>query len=700
MFRSRLAALAPLSLAALSLAFAAPVHAQQQADPTLNAQNADIRAFIQDVSRVTGRTFVIDPAVQGQVTIASGGALTEDQMYEVFLSTLRAHGYVVIPTASGAFRIAPDDDAARQPSAPGGERYVTQVIRLNTRDAASVVPILEELVGTGGQVSAAPRTNAIVITDYADNVSRLSRLVRDLDRDTDTIDILPLTNSRASVLAAALREITGAGTGPEGQPGSSYSAANFTAVDSSNSLVIRGPAETVSRLRAIAVTLDNQARPTGDTRVIFLQHTDAVDIANLLQIVLDQPRLNVGGAAPQMSPGEAAVAQPYSSAASGAQRGVVAPFIEANAIVVRADPTIQQEIEAIVRQLDRRSEQVQVQAIVVEISDDAARDLGVQFMLSGTDNSSLPFFATSYSNAQPNILALSTALIGSNNLPEDSGIIDDLQGIAVDSLLSATGGILGGGGQSGDTLFGAILNLVKRDSGSNLLSTPSLMTLNNREAHILVGQEVPISTGEVLSSDFNNPFRTIDRKEIGIRLTVTPQINAQGSITMDIKQEVSSIAPGSAFTGGEFIFNKREIDTSVIVDDGEIVVLGGLLEQNEAVSVEKIPGLGDIPGLGRLFSSESTSRYQTNLVVFLRPVIVRDAIGARAVTQPSIDRFRGLQVPGPLEHVPFDNIVPNTDVQPLPYSLNEPDPNNPNSDVADIQTQPAPATLPPVDGGS
>ncbi len=696
MFRSRLAALAPLSLAALSLAFAAPVHAQQQGDPTLNAQNADIRAFIQDVSRVTGRTFVIDPAVQGQVTIASGGALTEDQMYEVFLSTLRAHGYVVIPTSSGAYRIAPDDDAARQPSASSGERFVTQVIRLNTRDAGSVVPILEELVGTGGQVSAAPRTNAIVITDYADNVSRLSRLVRDLDRDTDTIDILPLQNSRASVLAAALREITGAGAGPEGQPGSSYSAANFTAVDSSNSLVIRGPAETVSRLRAIAVTLDTQARPTGDTRVIYLQHTDAVDIANLLQVVLDQPQLELGapsaaeGAPPQAS---------YQPVSTGAQRGVVAPFIEANAIVVRADPTIQQEIEAIVRQLDKRSDQVQVQAIVVEISDDAARDLGVQFLLSGTDSSSLPFFATQYSNAQPNILALSSALIGSANLPEDSGIVDDLQGIAVDSLLSANGGILGGGGRSGDTLFGAILNLVKRDAGSNLLSTPSLMTLNNREAHILVGQEVPISTGEVLSSDFNNPFRTIDRKEIGIRLTVTPQINAQGSITMDIKQEVSSIAPGSAFTGGEFIFNKREIDTSVIVDDGEIVVLGGLLEQNEAVSVEKIPGLGDIPGLGRLFSSESTSRYQTNLVVFLRPVIVRDAIGARQITQPSIDRMRLLQVPGPLEHVPFDDIVPNTNAQPLPYSLTEPDPQNPNTDVADVQTAPARAQTRTQTGG-
>lgn len=687
MLRFRLSALAPISLAAITASIAAPVYAQQQnGDPTLNAQNADIRAFIQDVSRVTGRTFVIDPAVQGQVTIASGGALTEDQMYEVFLSTLRAHGYVVIPTSSGAYRIAPDTNAARAPSADTGERFVTQVIRLNTRDAASVVPVLEELIGPSGQVSAAPRSNTIVVTDYADNVNRLARLVRDLDRDTDTIDILPLQNSRASVLAAALREITGGGTGPAGEAGQSYSAANFTAVDSSNSLVIRGPAETVSRLRSIATTLDLQARPTGDTRVIFLQHTDATDIANLLQIVLDQPQLNIGGP----TAAEGAPPQQFASAMSGQQRGSVAPYIEANAIVVRADPTVQQEIEAIVRQLDRRSDQVQVQAIVVEISDDAARDLGVQFLLSGTDSSSLPFFATSYSNASPNLLALSSALIGSNNLPEDSGIVDDLQGIAVDSLLSSTGGVLGGGGTSGDTIFGAILNLVKRDSGSNLLSTPSLMTLNNREAHILVGQEVPISTGEVLSSDFSNPFRTIDRKEIGIRLTVTPQINAQGSITMDIKQEVSSIAPGSAFTGGEFIFNKREIETSVLVDDGEIVVLGGLLEQNEAISTEKIPGLGDIPGLGRLFSSESKSRYQTNLVVFLRPVIVRDAIGARNVTQPQIDRMRLLQTPGPLEHVPFNDIVPNTDSQPLPYSLNAPDAENPNNDVANRTTTPAP----------
>ncbi len=691
MFRPRFPALAPLSLAALTVSLSVPAFAQQpNGDPTLNAQNADIRAFIQDVSRVTGRTFVIDPAVNGQVTIASGGALTEDQMYEVFLTTLRAHGYVVIPTSSGAYRIAPDSNAARQPSAPGGERFVTQILRLNTRDAASVVPILEDLIGAGGQISAAPRSNAIVITDYADNVARLAGLVRDLDRDTDTIDILPLQNSRASVLAAALREITGAGAGPNGEPGQSFSAANFTAVDSSNSLVIRGPAETVARLRAIANTLDLQARPTGDTRVIFLQHTDAVEIASLLQVVLDQPRLNAG---PAVAGPESVQAQPYQSASAitGQQRGVVAPYVEANAIVVRADPTIQQEVEAIIRQLDKRSDQVQVQAIVVEISDDAARDLGVQFMLSGTDSSSLPFFATSYSNAQPNILALSSALIGSANLPEDSGLLDDLQGIAVDSLLSATGGVLGGGGQSGDTLFGAILNLVKRDSGSNLLSTPSLMTLNNREAHILVGQEVPVSTGEVLSSDFSNPFRTIDRKEIGIRLTVTPQINAQGSITMDIKQEVSSIAPGSDFTGGEFIFNKREIETSVLVDDGEIVVLGGLLEQNEATSVEKVPGLGDIPGLGRLFSSESTSRYQTNLVVFLRPVIVRDALGARTVTQPSIDRMRLLQTPGPLEHVPFDQIVPNTDARPLPYSLNEPAPNDPGADVADAQVAPAPA---------
>jgi general secretion pathway protein D len=223
---------------------------------SLNVQNADIRAFIQDVAKATGNTFVIDPAVQGNVTIAGGAPMDRDDMMEVFLATLRAHGYVAIPTSSGAWRIAPDEQAAQQPSGTTGERFVTQVIRLKTRDAASLVGVLQPLVGRGGRVGAAPSSNTIVITDFADNVRRLSGLVAELDRDTDRIEILPLKNSRASVLAAALRDITASGGGGE----KGFSAATFTAVDSSNSLVLRGPTETVARLKEVAVMLDEQAK--------------------------------------------------------------------------------------------------------------------------------------------------------------------------------------------------------------------------------------------------------------------------------------------------------------------------------------------------------------------------------------------------------------------------------------------------------
>ncbi|MEZ5936602.1 MAG: type II secretion system secretin GspD [Hyphomonadaceae bacterium] len=620
--------------------------AQQQEQSTLNVQNADIRAFIQDVSRLTGRTFVVDPSVQGTVSVAAGGSLNADQIYEVFLSTLRAHGYAVTPTASGALRVSPDTTAAHLAAGSGAERFVTQVIRLNTRDAASVLPVIQPLIGQTGVVTAAPRANAIVITDYADNVIRLSSLIRSLDRDIDKIEVLPLANSRPTVLAQALRDIAGAGAGDQ-----SFSAASITAVDASNSLVIRGTEDSVARLKAVAQALDEQARPTGDTRVIFLQHADAQQMVDLLQTLLNQPATYAtqsGGDSTPAGAGAAGVPAMNVSAGgaygmAGSQRGAVAKYEGVNAIVVRGDPSVQREVDSVVRQLDRRAQQVLVQAIVVEISDDAARDLGVQFLLSGNDKSNLPFFATNYSNTAPNLMSIAAALAGGSALPDDSTAKSDLQDAAIASLLNARGGI--GGVSSdlgGDGMFGMILNLLQRDGQSNLLSTPSLMTLNNQEANFLVGQEVPITTGEVLSSNNNNPFRTIDRKEVGVKLTVKPQINADGSVTLKLKQEVSGVAD-SSLTVGEFVFNKRQIETSTLVDNGDIVVLGGLLDAGERITKEKVPGLGDIPVVGNLFKSESRDRYQTNLVVFIRPVVIGDANAARAITGPSLDRVRGLQ---------------------------------------------------------
>ena len=609
---------------ALSMAGVGPEALAQGTTQSLNAQNADIRAFIQDVAKATGNTFVIDPAVQGNVTIAGGAPMDRQQMMEVFLATLRAHGYVAIPTSSGAWRIAPDEEAAQQPSGTTGERFVTQVIRLKTKDAPSLVGVLQPLVGRGGRVSAAPSSNTIVITDFADNVRRLSGLVAELDRDTDRIEIMPLKNSRASVLASALRDITASG----GAEQKGFSAATFTAVDSSNSLVLRGPAETVARLKEVAAMLDEQAKPTGDTRVIFLQHADAGQMVEMLQSVVDQPR--TGGAAGQPN------AAP--TAASANQRAVITRFEGANAIVVRADPAVQQEVESIIRQLDRRAEQVLVQAIVVEIGEGAAKNLGVQLLLGGNGESDIPFFATNFSSASPSLLTLGAAL-GAGGLSVSPDLHDQLQEAAADSLLGSFGGIGGFASDLGsDGLFGVIINAIKRDGDSNLISTPSILTLNNREAEFLVGQNVPVTTGEVLSANNNNPFRTIERQDVGVKLRVKPQINADGSITLVLRQEVSSVDSFSA-SFGELVFNKREIETSVLVDNGEIVVLGGLLDQNEQVTQQKVPLLGDIPWIGALFSSEQRQKDNTNLMIFIRPVIVGSADAARSISQPELERM-------------------------------------------------------------
>ncbi len=619
-----------LALGAATLS-AAPALAQDE--QSLNVQSADIRAFIQDVSRATGRTFIIDPSVQGTVSIAGGGPMPEDQLLEVFFTTLRAHGYVAVPTSANAWRILPDEAAAQQPSGAGDDRFVTQVIRLKSKNAASLVGIVQPLLGRGGKVNASQNSNTLVITDFADNVRRLTTLVGELDRDTDKIEIVTLKNSRASVLATALRDIMAASAG-EGDKG--FSAANFTAVDGSNSLVMRGPAETVARLREIAVLLDEQAKPTGDTRVIFLQHADAGQMVDLLQTIVDQPLTSATGTA-------AAGAQQSPTAANGAiQRATIAKFEGANAIVVRADPTVQQEVEAIVRQLDRRDQQVLVQAIVVEIGEGAAKNLGVQLLLGGNGESDIPFFATNYSNASPSLLTLGAAL-STGALPDDSDLAGDIHEAAAQSLLNTEGGI--GGFVSdlgGDALFAVIVNAIKRDGESNLLSTPSLLTLNNREAEFLVGQNVPITTGEVLSGNNDNPFRTIERQDVGIKLKVRPQINADGSITLQLRQEVSSVDPFSP-ASGELVFNKREIETSVLIDNGEIVVLGGLLDVSERTTTDKVPILGDLWLVGGLFSSTSKEETKTNLMIFIRPIIIGDPAAARSITRPELDRMIAAQ---------------------------------------------------------
>ena len=631
---------------------AAPVLAQQ----TVNLRDADVRAFIQDVSRATGRTFIIDPRVQGKVTVVSERPLDQAGYFELFLSTLRANGLVVTPAAGGAFRVAPADGAATQPSAgQGRDRFETTVVTFTYIDATSAIESLRPLVSREGQVTANRAGNAVIVADYADNVARVRALARQLDQDRAAVRVIALKHAGAREIATSLAQISqGSAEGRGWQ---------VAPVDASNSLVLRGDPATLAKLARTVADLDQAAAAGSDVRVFFLNHADAEKLVPVLQQLVGQPVSPASQAAPQALPSQsvfgngAAPAQGQQPAASaplpaqptsgslgtsgfvpgasiGRGQAVIARYEGANAIVIAAPADVQRRLGEVIRQVDVRREQVLVEAVIVEISDVAAQRLGVQFLLSGTGGSNIPFSVTNFSNAAPNLLAVAGAVAAEKRYGQDNATTVALRNAAVNSLLNANGGQFGFGGNLGsNAVFGFVVNAVKADTASNVLSTPSVMTLDNAQARILVGQNVPIATGQALSNNFDNSFRTVQRQDIGIALDVRPQINAGGTIKLTLRQEVSSIAT-SVVTQNipDLILNKREINTTVTVDDGQIIALGGLIDENERRAIEKVPLLGDIPILGNLFRSKSRNRTKTNLMVFIRPTIIRNAEDAAKLT--------------------------------------------------------------------
>lgn len=651
---------AGLLLAAAALAFATPVAAQL----TLNVRDADIRAFIQDAARQTGRTFVIDQRVQGKVSVVTDRPLSRSEYFEVFLSTLRANGLVAIPTTGGAYRIQPADGAATQPSRVGSRgaaqnQFVTEVFRLRSIDSASALETLRPLVSREGSITANRGANSIVVADFVDNIRRIRTLLGQIDADSSSTVLIPLQNAGAREIATSLTALVGSGEGGRG-------TASIVPIDSSNSIALRGDKALVSRLAEMARDLDRRAESGAEVRVVFLEYADAGQLLPVLQTLVGQPASaavdtlaanrpaseNGASGAAASSPAPA-LSQPSGQGNTAMQsaigRGpvVVTRFEGANAIIIAGSAQAQKILGEVVRQLDVRREQVLVEAIIVEISDLAAKNLGVQFLLAGRPGSGIPFGITNYSNSGPNLTAIAgavaareidqtTTIINGETVTTSTGseLSNTLQQAAAASLLATTGGLGGIATNLGrDGILGAIVNAVQSDSKSNILSTPWLYTLDNQEAKILVGQEIPISTGEALSDNFDNAFRTIQRQNVGIQLEVTPQINAGGAIKLFLRQEVSSIAGPVSNNSADLILNKREIETTITVDDGEIVALGGLLDDNERRTIEKIPLLGDIPVIGELFKSRSRSRNKTNLMVFIRPTIVRSAAEARAIAE-------------------------------------------------------------------
>ncbi|HZG08359.1 MAG TPA: type II secretion system secretin GspD [Allosphingosinicella sp.] len=677
-------------LIGLALASALPM-APVLAQYSVNFREADVRAFIEDAARVTGRTFIVDPAVQGKVSVVTQRALSRSEYFELFLSTLRSSGLVAVPISGGAFRIQPTAGAAstsmRVASRGSANNFVTEIIRLRNIEGPQALESLRPLVSRDGSITAT--ANSVIVADFADNVARVRQVVASIDRDSSTTRIVTLQNAGARDIAASLSQLM---EGAGGRP------ATVVPVDSSNSLALRGDAATVARLAQLATELDQRAANGTEIRVVFLQHADAAQILPVIQQLLGQPvtaaapnqglsqrvstsqnggqsggttRQPINTAEPASGGGGGASGPTGSTGVFGPRSAVVTRFEGANAIVIAAPRDVQRSLGEVVRQLDTRREQVLVEAIIVEISDNAAKRLGVQLLMAGLEGSNIPFAVTNYSNAAPNILTVAGAA-AAERLRRDtttvngqvvttnrtSPVADALQEAAVSSVLGATGGIAGLAIRSGNEIFGAIINAVKSDTKSNILSTPSVMTLDNQEARILVGQEIPVTTGEALSNNFDNAFRTVQRQNVGISLQVKPQINAGGAIKLALRQEVSSIAGPVARGSADLILNKREIETTITVDDGEIVGIGGLLDENDRRTIEAIPFLGDLPVIGNLFRSKSRSRDKTNLMVFIRPTVLRSTADARAMTDRRYGYIRERQYQqDPYQEPSIDELV-------------------------------------------
>ncbi len=662
---------------ATALGLAALVSAAQPAlaQHVLNVRDADIRAFIADAARVTGRTFVVDGRVQGKVTVVTERPLSRAEYFEIFLSTLRANGLIAIPLPNGSYRIQPTDGAAAQPSRLGTgnaspNALVTEVIRLRYIDASAAIETLRPLVSAQGSVTANRNANSLVVVDFADNVRRVRALIQSIDRDASATRLVHLRNAGAREIAASLQQLGAGQAGANGAPATG--GVTVAAFDSSNSVAIRGDAAQVARFAALAEELDSRAASSAEIRVYFLEHADAARLLPTLQQLVgggSDPTPQQPESVARASGGEdgarSATPQPAANQTSNTggnsnsivTRGpaIVTRYEGANAIIVAANPDVQRQLGELIRQLDTRRQQVLVEAIIVEIGENAARQLGVQFLLGGEN---IPFLATNYSNANPNILTLGAAAAGyelsrqtttidgnvvttTNENPLGNGVIE----AAAQQILSATGGFAGFAGDIGrNTVFGAIINAVQADTSSNLLATPHIVTLDNNEARFLVGQEVPVTTGEALSDNFDNAFRTVQREEVGIKLTVTPQINASGEVKLYISQEVSSVAGPVSSRSSDLIINKRLFETVLTVDDGDILSIGGLLNEDERRTIERIPLLSDIPLIGELFRSRSRSRQKTNLMVFIRPTILRDRADNAAMTAQRYNIIRNGQL--------------------------------------------------------
>ena len=581
----------------------------------INMRDADIRAFAADMAQISNKTIVLDPRVKGNVTVVSNQDLDAGEAYAVFLSVLRVHGYAAIEN-NGVVKVMPESGARQDATVnnKNNDSLATEVIRLSQANARVIAPLLKPLVNKQGHIAAYEATNSIIIADYVGNLSRIKSILLELDKNpADTFELIPLDNTSANEVA----RILGSMWRGDNQMSKSFSA---IAVERSNSILLRGQIGVIKQIKRVISRLDSNSSQSSNLKVIYLKYAKAEDLTGILEKVAES------------------LEEEIPSESSKKNKTSIGFHNDTNALIISAQPDILKSLESVISQLDIRRAQVLVEALIVEISDKLARDIGVQFLFLG-DGESSPIATQRFGTPNPDLIST----IGAET-SEDSTISSTMQTRAANSLLALDGLAVGVARyKASGTSFATILNLIAQDADSNVLSTPSIMTMDNEEASIVVGQEIPITTGETLSGSNSNPFRSVTRQEIGVKLVVRPQINEGNAVKMYINQEVSSIFGPLGEMSTDLITNKRNIKTTVLVEDGETIVLGGLIDDDVQESVKKVPFLGDIPLLGRLFKTTSITRTKRNLMVFLRPTIVRNSEDVRAISNRKYNYFQAIE---------------------------------------------------------
>ena len=564
------------------------IHSYAQETFLLNYQDVDITKVTQDISKFSKKTLILDPRVKGRISIFSDSILSAEQVWNVYLSTIQVHGFAAL-TEGGVVRIVPENEATRDLNESISQSSIeTKIFTLKNRSAGEILSQIKPITGRQSHLSSIPSINSILLVDKKSNIERIGKLLSEIDQnDTAAIKIIKL-NNLSSVEAVRILDRLKAQNNP--------TINNFIAVPftPSNSVILSADQVVTSNITQTLNALDKDALTGGSIAVLYLKYAKAEEVAAIINTVSSR------------------------FAGDDNEKPIVTHHRETNSLIVSSEETNLETIRNLVSKLDIRRAQVLVEAIIVELSETAAKNLGVETIFAGAQDGNVPVGITRFQNgSNPDLVALAGSLI-------EDGENATLSNVASASLLQSSGLVTGFGDLSGGDSFAGIINAVADDQNSDVLSTHTVIAMDNEPANLVIGQEIPITTGESLGSNNAHPFRTTSRQEVGIKLSITPQINEGNSVILEIKQEVSGVV-GPLTGTADLITNKRSIETTVLVDNNQMIVLGGLNEDDLQESVSRVPLLGSIPVFGRLFSSSAESRVQRNLMVFLRPTILMDS---------------------------------------------------------------------------